>query len=91
MIEDDVKVLLNAVASLQRKVEFQEKVIKDLLKFVSNNELLARSHYVYEDDDGITAAECNMPIEFYLDEIKDKTYRTYGEYYEERYGKKYEE
>lgn len=86
MIEDDVKVLLNAVASLQKKVAFQEEIISKLLEFVDtkNNRFVT---YTDDCEDG-DYSEGWFPgdVNIYQKEIENKTYRTLEEYCEEEYG-----
>ena len=78
---DDLKTLKHAVASLQRKVAFQEDVIKKLLRFVDENKLAA-----YGEHGEMSDAYFSGDTEFFQKEIENKTYRTYDEYYEEEYG-----
>lgn len=84
---DDIKVLKNAVASLQRKVAFQEEIISNLLNFVDakNNRFVT---YTNDSDEG-EYSEAGFSREFvdiYQNEIENKTYRTLQEYCEEEYG-----
>lgn len=87
MIEDKVKDLLNAVASLQRKVTFQEEIINKLLDFVNtkNNRFVT---YTKDFDEGeySEAGFSGEVVDIYQKEMKNKTYRILGEYCEEEYG-----
>lgn len=83
---DDIKVLTHAVASLQRKVAFQEEIISKLLDFVNekNNRFVT---YTHDSDEGeYSEAYFSGNVDIYQKEIENKTYRTLGEYYEEEYG-----
>lgn len=80
----DIKVLKNAVASLQRKVAFQEEIINKLLDFVNekNNRFVT---YTNDSDEG-EYSEAGVSREFvdiYQKEMENKTYRTLKEYCEE--------
>lgn len=84
---DDLKTLKHAVASLQRKVAFQEEIISKLLDFVNekNNRFVT---YTNDSDEG-EYSEAGVSGEFvdiYQKEMKNKTYRTLKEYCEEEYG-----
>lgn len=83
----DIKVLKNAVASLQRKVAFQEEIISKLLDFVNvkNNRFVT---YTYDSDEGkYSEAEFSREfVDIYQKEMENKTYRTLKEYCEEEYG-----
>ena len=86
IIEDDVKVLQNAVAELQKKVAFQEEIISKLLEFVDakNNRFVT---YTRDSDEGqYSEAWFSGDVDIYQKEIENKTYRTLEEYYEEEYG-----
>lgn len=83
----DIKVLKNAVASLQRKVAFQEEIISKLLDFVNekNNRFVT---YTNDSNEG-EYSEAGVSREFvdiYQKEMENKTYRTLKEYCEEEYG-----
>lgn len=83
---NEIKTLLNAVASLQRKVAFQEEIISKLLEFVDtkNNRFIT---YTKDSDEGeFSEAWFSGDVDFYQKEIENKTYRTHGEYCEEEYG-----
>lgn len=83
---DDIKVLKNAVASLQRKVAFQEEIISKLLDFVNekNNRFVT---YTHDSDEGeYSEAWFSGDVDIYQKEIENKTYRTREEYCEEEYG-----
>ena len=84
---DDIKALLNAVASLQRKVAFQEEIISKLLDFVhaKNNRFVT---YKHDSDEGnYSEAEFSREfVDIHQKEIENKTYRTLEEYCEEEYG-----
>lgn len=87
MIEDNIKTLLNAVSSLQRKVAFQEEIISKLLDFMNekNNRFVT---YTHDSNEG-KYSEAGISREFvdiYQKEIENKTYRTLGEYCEEECG-----
>ena len=83
---NEIKTLLNAVASLQRKVAFQEEIISKLLEFVDtkNNRFVT---YTHDSDEG-DYSEGWFPgdVDIYQKEIENKTYRTLEEYCEEEYG-----
>lgn len=83
----DIKVLKNAVASLQRKVAFQEEIISKLIDFVNekNNRFVT---YTHDSDEGeySEAGFSGEFIDIYQKEMKNKTYRTLQEYCEEEYG-----
>lgn len=82
----DIKVLKNAVASLQRKVAFQEEIISKLLDFVDTktNRFVT---YTYDSDEGeYSEAWFSGDVDIYKNEIENKTYRTLEEYCEEEYG-----
>ena len=83
----DIKVLKNAVASLQRKVAFQEEIISKLLDFVNvkNNRFVT---YTYDSDEGkySEAGVSGEVVDIYQKEMENKTYRTLKEYCEEEYG-----
>lgn len=86
MIEDDIKTLLNAVASLQRKATFQEEIISKLLEFVdAKNNIFVT--YTNDSDEGeySEARFSGVIVDIYQKEIENKTYRTIGEYCEEKY------
>ena len=72
---DDIKVLKNAVSSLQRKVAFQEEIISKLLNFVDDSMFLVSPKAKQEAD----IQYFNGNAKVYLKEIKDKTYRTVDE------------
>ena len=71
----DIKVLKNAVASLQRKVAFQEEIISKLLDFVDDSMFLVSP----KAKQGADIQYFNGNAKIYLKEIKDKTYRTVDE------------
>lgn len=83
----DIKVLKNAVVSLQRKVAFQEEIISKLLDFVNekNNRFVT---YTHDSDEGeYSEAEFSREfVDIYQKEMENKTYRTLKEYCEEEYG-----
>lgn len=83
----DIKVLKNAVTSLQRKVAFQEEIISKLLDFVNekNNRFVT---YTKDSDEGeYSEAEFSREfVDIYQKEMENKTYRTLEEYCEEEYG-----
>lgn len=83
----DIKVLKNAVASLQRKVAFQEEIINKLLDFVNekNNRFVT---YTHDSDEGeySEAGFSGEIVDIYQKEMENKTYRTLKEYCEEEYG-----
>lgn len=63
---DDNKTLKHAVASLQRKVAFQEEIISKLLDFVDDTTFLTTKNDIQYFNGN---AKC------YLNEIKNQTYR----------------
>lgn len=83
---DDLKTLKHAVASLQRKVAFQEEIISKLLEFVDtkNNRFVT---YTNDSDEGeYSEAWFSGDVDIYQKEMENKTYRTLEEYCEEEYG-----
>ena len=84
--ENRIKDLLNAVASLQRKITFQEEIISKLLDFIDtkNNRFVT---YTQDSDEGnYSEAWFSGDVNIYQKEIENKTYRTLTEYCEEEYG-----
>lgn len=80
---DDLKTLKHAVASLQKKVAFQEEIISKLLEFV-DSKINRFVTYTRDSDEGeYSEAWFSGDVDIYQKEIENKTYRTYDEYCEE--------
>lgn len=82
----DIKVLKNAVASMQRKVAFQEEIISKLLEFVDTKNNMFVTYTNDSDEGRYSQAWFSGDVDIYQKEMENKTYRTLGEYCEEEYG-----